>query len=262
VATGYRLEIVDGLAEIHLASAKANAMGPATLAALDAALAEAEAGPARGVVLTGYDRFFSAGLDLVALYDLDRPALDAFMRDFDRVMLRAFTFPRPLVAAVSGHAVAGGCVLALAADAQVLAARGARIGLNEIRLGVPFPAAALEIVRQAVPAQWLATVLYEGELHEGSQAVALGLATVAVDGDVLEEARRGCAVLASRPAAAFAEIKAALRAPAVARAREAQDHLRRAFVDAWLSPEGRRLIGEARDRLLSGARARPSPEEE
>ena len=137
MATGYRLEVVDGLAEIHLASAKANAMGPATLAALDAALAEAEAGPARGVVLTGYDRFFSAGLDLVALYDLDRPALDAFMREFDRVMLRAFTFPRPLVAAVSGHAVAGGCVLALAADAQVLAAQGRmaeRIGVRQQRV--------------------------------------------------------------------------------------------------------------------------------
>ena len=65
--------------------------------------------------------------------------MDAFMRRFDAVMLRVFAFPRPVVAAIGGHAVAGGAILALACDARVMGAGAGRFGLNEVRLGVPFP---------------------------------------------------------------------------------------------------------------------------
>jgi len=148
---GYRLRWDDGIVEIRWTCGKANAMNGRSLAALKRALDDAEAADARGVVLTGYDRFFSAGPDLVTLYDLEPRAMDAFMIDFDRLMLRAFAFSRPLITAVGGHAVAGGCVLALAGDVRVMTADGAQMGLNEIRLGVPFPAPALEIVRHARP---------------------------------------------------------------------------------------------------------------
>ena len=159
---GYRLRWDDGIVEIRWTCGKANAMNGRSLAALKRALDDAEAADARGVVLTGYDRFFSAGLDLVTLYDLEPRAMDAFMIDFDRLMLRAFAFSRPLITAVGGHAVAGGCVLALAGDVRVMTADGARMGLNEIRLGVPFPAPALEIVRHAVSPTFVEAVLLRG----------------------------------------------------------------------------------------------------
>ncbi len=82
-AIGWR----DGLAEIRLACGKANALNPRSLAALAAAFEEARRADAAGVVLTGYDGHFSAGLDLVTLYELPPAAMDAFMRAFDRVML-------------------------------------------------------------------------------------------------------------------------------------------------------------------------------
>jgi enoyl-CoA hydratase len=249
VGPEYRLDWHDRLAEIALQCGKANALNGRSLAALDRAFDEAVEGDARGVVLTGYDRFFSAGLDLVGLYDLDRGSMDAFMREFDRVMLRAFAFPRPLVTAVGGHAVAGGCVLALAGDWRVMVGEDARIGLNEIRLGVPFPAPALEIVRHAVSPVFLESVLLEGELYGGPAALVRGLVQDLVPGDVLPAAREACQRLAARPAAAFAAIKAAVRGPGIERARERGDALRRAFVEAWLGPDGRRLIGEARARL-------------
>src|SRR5262249_44723026 len=144
---GYEITRRDGLAEIRLACGKANALNPRSLAALAGALAEARQSDAAGVVLTGYDGFFSAGLDLVQSYALEPAAMDAFMRGFDHVMLEVFAFPAPVVAAVNGHAVAGGCILALACDARVTVERSIAIGLNEIRLGVPFPASALEIAR-------------------------------------------------------------------------------------------------------------------
>ena len=167
----YSVEWRDGLALVRLTSGKANALNPRSLAAVESALDDAAGGGARGVILTGYERFFSAGLDLVTLYGLERDAMDGFMAWFDAAMLRAFAFPRPVVAAIGGHAVAGGAVLALACDARVMGATAGRIGLNEIRLGVPFPASALEIVRHAVPARSAESVLYEGELFDPRAAL-------------------------------------------------------------------------------------------
>jgi len=248
-AATYRLDWRDGLALVRLTCGKANALNPRSLAAIERALDEAASGGARGLVLTGYERFFSAGLDLVTLYGLERDAMDGFMAWFDAVMLRVFAFPRPVVAAVGGHAVAGGAVLALACDARVMSVGAGWFGLNEIRLGVPFPASALEIVRHAVPAGWVAQVLYEGELHDPREALARGLVTDLVDGDAVEAARQTCARLAAAPAGAFEAIKLALKGSAVERARVTLGPLRRAFVDAWYAPEARRRIDEARARL-------------
>ena len=245
----YRIEWHDGLAEIRLACGKANALNPRSLGAIDEAFADAERGGARGVVLAGYDRFFSAGLDLVTLYDLDHARMDTFMREFDRVMLRVFTFPRPVVAAIGGHAVAGGCILALACDARVMSTGGARIGLNEIRLGVPFPAPALEIVRYAVSPVFVEEVLYDGELYGAPAAMVRGLVGDVTPDDTAALARAACARLAERPSGPFATIKAALKGPAVEQALAREDALRRAFVEAWFAPEARMLIGDARARL-------------
>jgi enoyl-CoA hydratase len=245
----YRLEWREGLAVVHLTCGKANALNPRAVAAIERALDEARAGDARGLVLTGYDRFFSAGLDLVALFGLERGAMDEFMTRFDAVMLRVFAYPRPVVAAVSGHAVAGGGILALACDARVMGAAAGRFGLNEIRLGVPFPASALEIVRYAVAARSVEEVLYGGELFDPGSALERGLVTEVVDGDVLGAARRTCGRLAAAPANAFESVKAGLKGAAVERARATLEPLRRAFVDAWYAPEARRRIGEARVRL-------------
>lgn len=171
------------------------------------------------------------------------------MRDFDRVMLEVFRFPRPVVAAVNGHAVAGGCILALACDARVAAPGPLQIGLNEIRLGLPFPASALEIARHALPPAPLAEVLLGGARYRPTEARARGLVDAVATGDVLDEARMLATRLAESPTPAFAAIKAALRAPAVERAAATLDALRRAFVDAWFAPPARERVGAARDRL-------------
>ncbi len=246
----YRISWHDQTAEISLTCGKANALNPRSLAAISQALDEAGRAQARGVILTGYDRFFSAGLDLVTLYDFDRPRLEAFVREFDRVMLQVFAFPRPVVAAVNGHAVAGGCILALACDARLMPDHGVQIGLNEIRLGVPFPASALEIARHGLPMEFADSILYGGQLYTPLEAMSRGLVDGLTSGDVLEEARAVCRRLAEQPVGAFQTIKASLKGPAIQRAQERLDDLRRAFVEAWFSPDGRRLIGEARARLM------------
>lgn len=231
-------------------SGKANALNSQSLAAISQALDEAGRAQARGVILTGYDRFFSAGLDLVTLYELDRPRLEAFVQEFDRVMLQVFAFPRPIVAAVNGHAVAGGCILALACDARLMPDHGAQIGLNEIRLGMPFPASALEIARYGLPMEYADSILYGGQLYTPLEAMSRGLVDGLTSGDVLEEARAVCRRLAEQPSRAFEAIKASLKAPSIRRAQESLGDLRRAFVEAWFSPDARELVGAARARLL------------
>lgn len=246
----YRVVWHDRVAEIRLTCGKANALNARSLAAVSEAFDEAHRAEARGVVLTGYDCFFSAGLDLVTLYDLDRAQMEAFVREFDRVMLRVFAFPRPVVAAINGHAIAGGCILALACDARVMPDQGVQIGLNEIRLGVPFPASALEIARHAIRTKSLETILYAGQLYAPSDAASHGLVDGLTSGDILEEARAICRRLAEQPTRAFETIKASLKGPALRRAQATLDELRQAFVEAWFSPEARHLIGDARARLM------------
>ena len=175
--------------------------------------------------------------------------MDAFMQRFDAAMLRVFAFPRPVVAAIGGHAVAGGAILALACDARVMGASAGRFGLNEVRLGVPFPASALEIARYAIPAASVERALWEGELLDPHDALARGLVTELAAGDVVEAAHAICVRLATMPAGAFETIKASLKGPAVERARATLAPLRRAFVDAWYTPDARRRIGDARARL-------------
>src|SRR5207253_6852601 len=115
------LTISDGVALLKLEAGKANAMSSELLETLDGLLAHLSHSDAAAAVITGYDRFFSAGLALPALIDLDRPAMKKFIGRFSEVMGRLFAERRPVVAAINGHAIAGGCVLALMCDARVMA---------------------------------------------------------------------------------------------------------------------------------------------
>ena len=164
-----------GVALLRLELGRGNAIDPAFVPALHSALDEASAAGARAVVLTGKGRVFCGGLDLVALHALDRPAMDRFITDFDGVFRRLFAFERPTVAAVNGHALAGGCILAMACDRRVMAAGPFQIGVNEVQIGLPFPAAAHEIVRRATPPEARSLVMLQGARLSPEQAHAMGI---------------------------------------------------------------------------------------
>lgn len=248
----YIVEMADAVAMVCLRVGKANAINPTFLEAANAALDKAAS--AGAVVLTGSDRFFCAGLDLVTLYDFTRPQMLAFMHQFDRLVFRLFTWPAPVIAAVNGHAVAGGCILVLASDVRIMARGGWKAGLNEIELGLPFPTSALEVARAGIPAAHLETFLYGGQLYEpdelNTKGVVDGLANAeSLLADALEVAHH----LAAKPAMAFAQIKAAVRRPFAERIEAAIRGGGDRFVEAWFHPEARRRIGEARKRLGRGS---------
>src|SRR5687768_2435164 len=125
------IERRDEVALVRLRAGKANAMSSALLAAIGRALDDVEGSGACAAVITGEGRSFSAGLALPELVDLDRAAMRAFIDLFGAAMRRVLECPLPVVAAINGHAIAGGCVLALMCDARICAAGAGRIGLNE-----------------------------------------------------------------------------------------------------------------------------------
>lgn len=246
-----RIERSGQVAVLRLENGKANAISPSFLAGLQRLIGEI--GDARAAVMIGQGSAFSAGLDLPSLIELDRAAMRAFIVGFDEVMLRLFELPLPLVAAVNGHAVAGGCVLALQADVRIGADRDARIGLNETRLGIGLPAVVLETLRAQVPGPSLAVLALEGRLVPPREALQLGvLHEVVPEADLLPRAVARAAALAALPPAGVRMVKASLRRQAAAAARAAEESEAERWLDTWFAEESRGRLREAVGRLRKG----------
>ncbi len=222
---------------------RANAIGPGLLAEVGSVLSEAEAS-GRPLVLTGTGRFFSAGLDLAGLPNggspEDRDELGAFVDDFDEVLERLFLLPCPTVAAVNGHAVAGGAILAAACDVRIGAAGDYRVGVSEGRIGVVFPATAFEILRAAVVPARAAEVLLRGRLGVPEEALADGfLHELAPPEALLGRALERAGELGALPRLAYSHTKRELREEFAERARARRAERREQFLDSWFSAESR-----------------------
>jgi enoyl-CoA hydratase len=192
--------------------------------ALDAPLLEefvkvldsVEGSDARAVVLTATGRVFSAGLDLQQVVDGGPGYLDQVIPRLVSALGRLFSFPLPVVAAVNGPAVAGGCVLACACDRRILV-DGGRIGASELLVGVPFPVTALEILRWACGDRTEEVVL-GGKIYGSDEALSVGLAheVVAAEG-LIDRALVVAGELGALAPGAFRLAKAQLRRPVVER---------------------------------------------
>jgi enoyl-CoA hydratase len=161
----------DGVVVVRLAHGPVNALDLELLTELTATFDElsAEAPP---VVLTGAGRSFSAGVDLRRMVNEPREYVGEFMAALSRSFLAVFEYPAPTVAAVNGHAIAGGFVFAAACDHRV--ATGGKLGLTELAVGVPFPTAAIEIVRHAVGTHGAGVLALGAELVDVETAHRLG----------------------------------------------------------------------------------------
>jgi enoyl-CoA hydratase len=243
-----RIERHGSVALLHLESGKVNAIGPQFVEGLNGLLDQL--GDAKAAVITGRGSAFSAGLDLPTLVDLDRPTMNRFIEAFNAIMLRVFELPFPVVAAVNGHAIAGGCVLALQADVRMAADRDARIGLNETQLGIGLPTVVLETLRAQVPASSLAPIALEGKLFSPREALALGLVhEVVPEGELLEKALQRAQALAALPGPGVRQVKAALRKPVSDLVRATGSAYSAHWVESWLDPAAQATLRAAVARL-------------
>jgi enoyl-CoA hydratase len=174
--------------------------------------------PSSAVVLTGSGTIFSAGVDLIRLQSGGTSYIERFVPILSKLVLALFEFPKPLIAAVNGHAVAGGCVMACAADYRIMARGSGRIGVPELLVGLPFPTAALEVVRYVVPAHNLRTVVYDAGTYNADEALGVGLVDeVCATEELLARAVSRAEKLAVLPAPAFALTKRQVQAPVMER---------------------------------------------
>ena len=176
------------------------------------------------VVIVGREGFFSAGVDLKAVPTLDRDGQRAMVNGINELFLGWYSFPRPVVCAVNGHAIAGGLILALCGDHRVGCGVG-KLGLTELRAGIGFPAAALGIVRAELSPPVVRELVLKTDLVEsGPAAVELGLLDELVAPDALVD--RSVAVaeeLGALPRSAYARVKDQLRAGTVSELRRAAE---------------------------------------
>jgi enoyl-CoA hydratase len=238
--------------------ARGNAIDEPLIEALGVAVTEVASDDSIGGVLlaSAHPKLFCPGLDLVALAEYDRPAMERFMTRFEETTLALYALRKPLVAAVAGAAVAGGCILALTADLRLLR-RGSPIGLNEVRVGVPLPWWVVVLLRESVPPDAITSVALLGRNFTDEEAQGVGLVheVLAVDG-FESAARARLEELVDRDAGALGTTKSWLRQAALERMRGGGVQRQSAFLDAWFSSGTQRRIRETVASLAT--RPRPS----
>ena len=207
----------EGIAEIVLDDGKVNAMSSAFFAGLNAALDRAAGDDSGAVVVAGRGGYLSAGLNIKLLPTLPPDELTRTLVTFGRTLLRLWTFPLPTVAAVTGHAVAGGAVLAFACDRRFVADGPFRIQMNETAIGLTLPSWAIAICEAAMPARCHNEALLHAKPYTPAEALASGMIDdVVAPDDVVARARTAAAALTALDRTAYAMTKQRLRSRAVA----------------------------------------------
>ena len=205
----------------------------------------------RGLVLTGAnEKFFSIGLDIPELFPLSPGEFTIFYRAFNRLCLDLFTLPRPTVAALAGHAIAGGCILALCCDYRLITEDKKLMGLNEIKLGVPVPYPADRILHNLAGWRVAREVMDDGEFYGGAELLTRGLVDLVLPAEkVLPAAVEKAAELSAHSLEAFALIKRNRTGPVRTGILADLDERERRFVEQWYAPRTRELLEEAMEKF-------------
>lgn len=187
------------------------------------------------VFVVGAEGAFSAGLNLKEVASLDPPGMTKFLETLEEMVDVLYNYPGPTFAYVNGHAIAGGCVLALACDHRLVKNDSAiRIGVNEVPLGLQFPPKTWRMVKRRVPPRALERVVLEGALHSPAKALALGLVDELVESE--EEARAYAARVCKADPGAYAVAKRGIREGVLDITAEEKRAFFEEAVPRWTSP--------------------------
>ncbi len=252
-----QIERSDGLVRVLLNRGKAHALDSELVAELQSTFSTlAGQADVRAVILSATgDRFFCNGLDVPALLPLARAELGAFLDRFIGLYTEMYVFPRPLVVAINGHAMAGGLVLALTGDYQIVGAESCMLGLTEVRLGLPVPMGAICMLSALVGPREAHHLALTGEPVLPEAAYRCGLIHEVTSSRHLREVADTVARdLAATPTPAFARTKAYLRAGVVSAMRASFERSREDFLDCWFLPETRAAL----EALANRSGGRPS----
>jgi enoyl-CoA hydratase len=235
MAAMIEIETVGEITVVRIQRPPANALDPALLAEGAEVIERLRAERPAAVVLAGSGGFFSAGVDLKLAPTLSAADQGSMVAAINRLFFDWYGLGHPVVAAVNGHAVAGGLILALCADHRV-GSLAASYGLTELKVGAPYPLGALAVVRAELEPRAARRLVLGADLVGAAEAAELGLLDeLAEPDDVLDAALEVAAKLAALPAATYETVKLQLRAPALDAMRAALEH--DPLAAGWLSEE-------------------------
>ena len=195
------------------------------------------------VVLTGEGSCFSAGVDLIKIVKGSQAYLKDFLPLLSEILLIIFNFPKPVVAAINGHAIAGGCIIACACDVRIMADGNGKIGAPELLVGVPLPVLPLEILRFAVPAPYFQEMVYSGQNYLPKEALERGIVDQIEDAhDLINNACLIAESLAAIPSVTFRMTKRNIRRPVLDQFEKYGNLFDGEVAEAWASQEIRETI--------------------
>jgi enoyl-CoA hydratase len=228
---------------LRIEHGKVQALDLELITAFNEALDELRSLRPGAVVLTGTGGAFSAGVDLPRLLDGGPDYVKKFIPALCDGFQKLFAFPRPVIAAVNGHAIAGGYILVCACDYRIMTEGSARLGVPELLVGVAFPPIVLEVLRFALPNEHFQELVYLGQTYPAEKALSLGLLDEIVKAEsMLERAKEVADRLASAPMSAFESCKRQLRQPFIERAARFNEEDGARVLEQWCSPETHTVI--------------------
>ena len=236
----------DGIAEVTYSRGKVNALNEPAVEQLSACFHKLAADPeVKAVIITGQGKFFSFGFDIPGFLSYSKEQFIGYLMKFTSFYLDLFLFEKPVVAALNGHTIAGGCMIAIACDCRLMVAGKARISLNEITFGSSVFAGSVEILKYQVGAKAAESILYSGAMYSAEEAKRLGLIDqICSEQSLMEEAVKTARDLGGKDGSAFRGIKYLLRRPVADEFAKRERDLILEFVDIWYSASTWKKIQE------------------
>ena len=231
------VSVNDGIAVTTLKRGKVNALNEPAVEEIADCLRSLAADPdVKAVILTGDGPFFSFGFDIPEFLGYSRESFAKFLHRFTGLYSYLFTYHKPVVAALNGHAIAGGCMLALACDYRIMVLGKAKIALNEISFGSSVFAGSVAMLKFLVGGKNAQAILYDAMMYSAEMAALLGMIDKVSSSDsLMKDAREVAQRLAGKDAAAFGSIKNLLRAPVAEEMARNEERSVQQFVGIWYS---------------------------
>ena len=247
-----KIEYQDSVAVVKLNRGVTNALNPELVDELQKAFLDLKfKNQIRAMVLTSSnDKFFSIGFDIPQLIELSQEDFQLYYQKFNQMCLALYTFPKPTVAAVVGHAIAGGCILALCCDYRVIADERSLMGLNEIKLGVPVPYLADCILRSLVGVRSARQIMETGEFYSALQLFQMGMVDQMVSlEEVLPTSMERASALGIMPQEAYKMIKKNRVEVIRGDIQKNWDEKKNFFIKCWYSEEAQKLLKKAMEKF-------------
>lgn len=248
-----KVAVKDKISLIALDRGKSNPINAEMVAELNQSIQNIESDPAiGGVILSGKEGFFSAGLDLIELYDYDDHRIKEFWNNFLQLTATLTAFKKPLIAAINGHSPAGGCVLALTADYRIMAEGQYIIGLNEVQVGLIVPESIFQLYSFWLGRGRAYQLLLEGKLMQTDQALQVGLVDELVAPDtILTSAEQKMKKYLQVPWPIWQQSKQYLRRELLSKVNVNQKEVLDAILKQWWSPNTRSILNTVIQNLKS-----------